>query len=164
MKLLILVFTVSIISYIQHPHKVVKHQSTIDTSRYAILKFKKDGYPNFDKNAEGTIVSADELEKIDALINRAVVNYNKKTTGLEEKIRNAASYYKQVIAVVNSKGEKEVWVNCFCDEGSKSSMKKLIVSWKKDILLVSDGGSCYFNLKINLTKNTVYNFMVNGEA
>jgi hypothetical protein len=25
------------------------------------------------------------------------------------------NYRKQLIAVTNKKGEKEVWVNCFCD-------------------------------------------------
>jgi hypothetical protein len=37
---------------------------------------------------------------------------------------------KQLIAATNNKGEKEVWVNCFCR-----------------IYLVEDGGNCFFILR-----------------
>jgi len=65
-------------------------------------------------------------------------------------------YKRQYIAVINSKGEKEVWVNCFCDTWKKN--------WRKELIFVLDGGNCYFNLKINLTKGEYYDLMVNGDA
>jgi hypothetical protein len=66
------------------------------------------------------------------------------------------SYKKQLVAVTNKDGDKEVWVNCFCDTLNKN--------WRKEILLVQDGGRCYFNFKINLTQNKCYHLIVNGES
>ena len=57
---------------------------------------------------------------------------------------------------INSKGEKEVWVNCFCGQWDKSS--------RTNPVIVMDGGNCFFNLKINLTTGQYYELIVNGEA
>jgi hypothetical protein len=47
---------------------------------------------------------------------------------------------------LNSKGEKEVWINCFCRDGERD--------WRKNLVFVKDGGNCYFNLKVNLSRGT----------
>ena len=65
-------------------------------------------------------------------------------------------YDRQFIAVINKKGEKEVWVNCFRWTSSNN--------WKKKIFRIDDGGNCCFHLKINLSKKSYYNFSVNGTA
>ena len=65
------------------------------------------------------------------------------------------SYKRQYICVIDKKGDKIVWVNCFCSEQAY---------WKTKVVSVEDGGRCYFNLKINLTKKMKYDVMVNGVA
>lgn len=65
-------------------------------------------------------------------------------------------YKRQLLFYTDEKGDKIVWVNCFCNCFDES--------WKKDILLVKDGGDCYFNFKINLTKRKVFDIGINGEA
>lgn len=60
------------------------------------------------------------------------------------------------MAALNKKGEKEVWINCFCVDVRRD--------WKKQIVEVYDGGNCFFNLKINLNKSQYYELSVNGEA
>ena len=79
----------------------------------------------------------------------------RKNDKIAECVLNPEKFYKQFIAVINSKGEKEVWINCCCTVYDRSD-------WKTEVLLVMDGGSCFFNLKINLSKNTVYDLMING--
>jgi hypothetical protein len=59
--------------------------------------------------------------------------------------------------VTNKKGEKEVWVNCFCDTWNSNR-------WKTEILFVEDGGNCYFNFRINLATKKYHDLGVNGEA
>ena len=65
-------------------------------------------------------------------------------------------YKRQYMPIINKYGEKEVWVNCFCEH------------WNWDLktrpVEVRDGGNCFFNLKINLSKNIYYNLMINGDA
>lgn len=148
--------------------------ASIDTSRYAILKFDKANNYYFDKNVTPATISSEEIERIEKLIDKAVANYNKDEEKVYEKnvretrekfpsaiaydgrIKKPFQYRKQIIAVINSKGEKIVWVNCFYWEGVDHSY------WRKDIVSVEDGGNWFFNIKINLTKNTAYDLMVNG--
>jgi hypothetical protein len=131
-----------------------------DTSRYAILKLDSTYVAHlFGTGIKPTALSKEEIMKIKTLIDKKITEYNK----LEKKgiyslvINHPGKYYKQLVAIINAKGEKEVWVNCFCSVNS-------IHNWKSRLVRVMDGGSCYFQLKINLTTNTVYDFGVNGVA
>jgi hypothetical protein len=159
------------------PKRIIHLSEILDTARYAILKFNKANNYYFDKDAKPATLSSEDIVKIEDLINKRISEYNRiekdsaisitkrirkkkhdpNFTWTADFIKNPSKYYKQLIPIINSKGEKEVWVNCFCDiEGTPF--------WKKSIVLLLDGGSCYFNLKINLTKGVVYDFMVNGVA
>ena len=121
-------------------------------------------------------LSSSEIDKIEVIIAEEVVEYNKHEKAFVDSINKKShrndpanaipydnlishpeKYYKQFLAITNGKGEKEVWVSCFCDVGDKSY-------WKKDWVRVEDGGSCYFKIKINLTTNRVAGFYVNGVA
>jgi hypothetical protein len=135
------------------------HLLYIDTSKYAVLNFREEykGYI-FDKSCKPTALSADDIYKIEKIIKTKVDNYNKNSAHKYFFINNPNKYYKQFIAVINSKCEKEVWVNCFCEIFPSN------FPWKTQTISVLDGGSCYFQLKINLTTNRVYDFGVNGVA
>ncbi len=128
------------------------HFGSIDTSRYAILKYNDIPTYIF-KDCKPADLSNEDILKIEVLVLNEVAQYNKEAKKV--LISHPEKYYKQLIAVSNSNGEKEVWVNCFCSLGNYSN-------WKKSIIVVLDGGSCFFQLKINLTKNSVYDFGVNG--
>jgi hypothetical protein len=132
----------------------------IDTSKTAIISFDKKGNYPFDNSFVPATLTQDDLNNIDSLLIACVTDYNNsldkdhKEWSIDLKKHN---YRKQVIAVTNKKGEKEVWVNCFCHTWDNNN-------WKKDILLVHDGGNCYFNFKVNLATKKFYDLGVNGEA
>ncbi len=143
---------------------------TIDTSVVAILPFDTTEYWVF-KESKPTDLTNDDLQKIETILNKFISEYNPDQLRLFKAINDKHPGYKldkknfiidltrykrQYVAILNSKGEKEVWVNCFCDTWNSD--------WKKDLLFVNDGGNCYFNLKINLTKGRYYELMVNGDA
>ncbi|WP_375562126.1 hypothetical protein ACE193_06135 [Bernardetia sp. OM2101] len=86
------------------------------------------------------------------MIRESIESHNQATRNKIE----IGDYYRQYIVVKNKLGEKEVWINCFCRNTESN--------WRQEIVQVKDGGSCYFNLKINLSKKQHYNFRVNGEA
>jgi len=73
--------------------------------------------------------------------------------------RKPEDYFRQFVGAINSKGEKIIWVNCFC-KTEESSFK----DWKKNIVYVKDGGNCFFNLKTNISANTLTDFFVNGNG
>ncbi|MFC5269665.1 hypothetical protein [Adhaeribacter terreus] len=133
-------------------------QSPIDTSKIAVIEFDQTGNWPFDNSCKPISLSKNELIVIDSLLHICANNYNKQ---LEEIVKKSYkidfknyNYKLQYVAVVNNKGEKEVWINGFCDP--------LDHNWKKEIIHVKDGGNCFFNLKINLSTKSCSNISVNG--
>lgn len=72
-------------------------------------------------------------------------------------IMDISEYKRQYLPLINENGDKVVWVNSFCSipEGW---------NWHTDILGTNDGGNCYFNLTLNLTKRSCEEMSVNGYA
>ncbi len=136
----------------------------IDTSKIAIIPHEKGDYI-FDKSKKNTTLSAEDLNIAEQLFNNAVDEYNTKqkaaNSNLSEKqmkrtLIDPSHYKRQYIAVTNSKGEKEIWINCFCDTFD--------TNWRKQIIEVDDGGDCFFNVYINITTKTHLELRVNGYA
>ena len=101
------------------------------------------------------IVLNNEKQKINLKIHNEEYPKNKRTeTGFELELKGKK---RQYVAVINEKGEKEVWVNFFCDDWGNDN-------WESDILIVHDGGNCYFNLKVNLTNKSYSELGINGYA
>ncbi|MFI1770261.1 hypothetical protein [Thalassobellus citreus] len=128
------------------------------------------------QNADPTKLTDLELSNVEKLLQNAVTEYNlgqaenikerkewfEKTYPNEDFSKSKPkleiylpNYKRQYIPVINDNGEKEVWVNLFCTTEN--------TNWRNEIVKVYDGGNCYFNLKINLTKNNYFDFFVNGE-
>jgi len=128
----------------------------IDTSRYSVLPFNagRDGFI-FPKESKAANLSAKEVSQIEQIINENVTGYNKANSN--HKINNPDKYYKQIIAATNTNRQKEVWVNCFCTAYEKRY-------WRKGIIMILDGGPCFFNIKINLSTGVAYEFKVNGSS
>lgn len=144
--------------------------NNIDTAKYAILPFDAK-YTWLFKKAQPTNLNEQDIQDIDELLNKCLAGYNPKQQiefdslsrtyprynfTIQNFIIDLARYKRQYLPVINEKGEKEVWVNCFCRTDN--------MDWKNNIVSVRDGGNCYFNLKINLSLKTYYGLVVNGEA
>jgi hypothetical protein len=144
---------------------------TVDSSVVAILPFDSTLYNWVFKNKRPTDLSTKDLQNIESILNKCINDYNphleRYFNELKEKHPNRkinkknftidlANYRRQYLPAINSKGEKEVWVNCFCD--------KRTPNWRNEVVFVNDGGNCYFNLKINLTTGKYYELRVNGDA
>jgi hypothetical protein len=130
----------------------IQAKSNIDTSQYVVLKY--GNYKVFD-NAKPTTLSVSEINQIDELLIKAINEFNDDKNH-HVKIMPLSKYKIQFVPVINSNGEKEVWINCFCETDG--------IRWRKEIIFVEDGGNCYFQLKINLNIMKWYSFEVNGDA
>jgi hypothetical protein len=130
----------------------VKSQQ-IDTSNYAIIMWQKSDHLLFN-NATSTTLSKQEIELTERILHKAVEKHNRKEKNQFYKTLSLSLYYRQYVPVINSKGQKEVWVNCI---GTKPENY-----WRKEIQIVYDGGNYYFNVKINLSTGEFYQFSVNG--
>ncbi len=167
MKFFLILYSILFDGYFQHaPEKIVPpkldyYLSSKEKIRIAIFKYntKQYGYLNFDKRAKPTSLSAYEINTIEKLIKQRVSIFNRESKiryGESGLIKFPEKYFKQMVPVLNPNGEKEVWVYCSCEV--------MDGYWKKGIGIVMDGGSCYFRLKINLTKGIVTMFGTNGDA
>jgi hypothetical protein len=141
-----------------------------DTSIYTILLYDSIDFEIFE-DGKAPDLSQNDLIRIDQVLIKAVKEYNKKqeikfkelnlknpelSFKKEDFVIELRTYKRQYVPITNKFGEKEVWVNCFCSPSDSR--------WKTEIILVNDGGNCFFNLKINIKKKRFYDFWVNGNA
>lgn len=69
-----------------------------------------------------------------------------------------SDYFRQYVGYVDSKGNRIVFINAVCKSyGQKSDLKK---NW----IFVLDGGSCFYQIKVDLTSKKCTDFSANGEA
>ena len=109
-------------------------------------------------------ISGSELYDVILLTERFSRAYNKdlkskaadfggKKNVKRYKIKSLDHYRIQVVSFVNSNGEKEIWINGFCNRPK---------NWRHEIMIVFDGGNCYFSMRINLTTKTLISASTNG--
>ncbi|MDT0651900.1 hypothetical protein [Autumnicola edwardsiae] len=148
-----------------------KNGLAIEDSLYSIVNYNQEmSYPF--ESGEPTDLRLEEIRNVEEILERAV----KENNGLQKealKEQNAENpenkwtetgfelekknYYRQYVPIINEKGEKVVWVNLSC--------RKLPENWQTELLPpVADGGNCYFNVKINLTRNTYLDLRINSYA
>ncbi len=145
----------------------------LDTTKIAIIPINdklNQTYKLFE-TAIKTDLSDQEIEQIDYLLTKRIHSYNvdqeqqyqlvkknypKAKWRKRDFVINLSKYKRQYVVTTNKNGEKEVWVNCFCDSWD--------LDWRSEVLFVFDRGNCYFNIKFNLSTNEYSEFFVNGEA
>lgn len=85
--------------------------------------------------------------------NKANPNYQLTKTGYELQL---GEFKRQYVPIINNKEQKEVFINFFCDDSDEEY-------WRTELILVEDGGNCYYNLKVNLTTKE-YSLEINYDA
>ena len=125
---------------------LTKINPKIGNSEYAILNFNpNEKYPIF-PNSKPTELTHEEILQIEKIIFIEISSYISKRI-----------YHRQYVAAINEYGEKVVWVN-FLDA------EDMDPNWNTYIVEVFDGGDSFFQIKVNLTKGTYYDFRVNSTA
>lgn len=79
------------------------------------------------------------------------------------------NYYRQYVGFLNATGERMVWVNALCEikEGMVEKNGEFFLEpwqWKEELIIVEDGGHCFWNILINLDKYEYFQFFINGVA
>ncbi|MBW7676823.1 hypothetical protein [Chryseobacterium chendengshani] len=71
--------------------------------------------------------------------------------------KNLKKYNRQYIGYINSNGERIIWINFIW-------RKECPENWKKEIIINIDGCSYFWQVKINLRVDEIFDFYVNGVA
>jgi hypothetical protein len=140
----------------------------VDTSVFAILPYDtaavRFSYYKF-KDCKPINLTEKDLQDIERILVEVVNMYNAAYEENYKKNKDSGfsgdgigidlkNYRRQYVPVINRSGEKEVWINGFCTHFDSD--------WHKDILIVFDGGKCFFQLYINLSTQTCSDFNTNG--
>lgn len=94
-------------SFSQQTKHAKKYYFQGDTSRYAILKFNKSCYWIF-KNAKPATLTRKEIELTEILLKTAIKEHNQNIKNVLFNLKELKNYKRQLIPVINRKGEKEV--------------------------------------------------------
>ena len=127
------------------------YTDTVKFNDYSFFTYNSNFYRNFSGEVKPYDLNTEDLNTIDSLLNLCI---NQNSESISRKSNN---YFKQCIAFRNSNNEKEVWINLLCKGNRIGYLHYYIID-------VNDGGDCFFNLKINLTKRKYYDLYVNGSA
>ncbi|WP_420400942.1 hypothetical protein [Flagellimonas sp.] len=114
------------------------------------------------KSAAPTTISTSEMTRVNSMMKDCIRTYNDglKKSGENRKhfkkykILNLRHYKIQYVPYVNEKGEKEIWINGFCDS--------MGTDWKKEVIFVFDGGNCFFEIRLNLTTGECHSIGISG--
>lgn len=105
----------------------------------------------------------DEVKQAEEIIKEQLKELNKNLlnqTGKCPVIHKKLSKYKrQYVGIITAQGEKIVWVNFVWGKDIDALQK-----WKDEIIIVLDGCSYYWNVKVNLNKGKLFDLSVNGSA
>jgi hypothetical protein len=110
-----------------------------------------DPKPSLD-NWEPTVADINDLEaslpQIAALSNKEASTY--------QRIDDPYQYFRQYLAVAVN-GKKTIFVNALCiiDPGE---------DWRKHLIIVMDGGKCFWNAIYDTSTRTFSNLAINGRA
>ena len=128
----------------------LKVNNLIDFSKfqnYAVFNYEKENENDKNENidlSETDIYEIENFLKAEFKDNTNIYPYNK--------------YLKQIVAYKNVKGEKYVYIKCFCED------KYELESFRKHIIQMHDGGKCNIFILLNLTKKKIEVFNVAGLA
>lgn len=151
----------SILCFACRAKKFPENLSSVDGNSKATVAIIPYSKSQMDlEDFKRTRLANSDLVLLDSLIEDFCKEYtnsldsqSRKSFGIDFSLR---SYKRQYVPMVNKNGEKIVWANFFCNDP--------VADWKREIVYVWDGGNCFFNLKVNLTKRECYELYVNGYA
>lgn len=104
-----------------------------------------------------------DIKTIDSVLEIAFLS-NKTEFGINDTI-TLDDYYKQLVPFINDKGERIVYVNSLCVSFIASPPpwnENKEMDWNNHFYNVDDGGTCFWQTKINMDTLEYFDFTVNG--
>ena len=139
-------------------------------SDYVVITYTTQMDWIFPIGSKATTLSRVEINEAEQLLRQCIDKYNAEHRKLYQEAKKAdpdvrerdyvidiAVGKRQYVGALDPAGEKVVWINYRC-----SAVDEDVLDWRKSIVLADDGGNCFFQVKINLTKKQYSGFNVNG--
>ena len=108
--------------------------------------------------------SVSDIIMAERILKEQLGKINKKTLMNQGKgcpiiHRKLSRYKRQYFGYINKSGEKIIWINFIWDK-KKDSLKW----WNTEVIYILDGCSYFWNIKVNLSTENLFELIVNGSA
>lgn len=136
-----------------------KQQQNYELKPYqAIVSVRENMNWAFGRNYKPWTPEPNDIELAEKLLKEC---FDKEKSGTVNPFfgKSLDEYNRQFIGAVIEGGNRVILVNCFC-----RSEEKILNKWRDELVLVADGGNCFFHLKVNIDTGRYYGLMVNGYA
>ena len=123
--------------------------------------FNKNSYTFF-KPSKNDFIETDKI--LEKAIEKGEFDFLK-----EQELKVLKEYFRQYICYTDEKNQKIIRINAFCrNRPTPIEINGEFVwkpyDWKNKLLVVNDGGDCYWTAIINLSSKELIELTVNGEA
>lgn len=102
-----------------------------------------------------------EIILAESIIRDSIVNENRilrnQGKGFPIIHKKLNKYKRQYFGYINSDGDKIIWVNCIW-------FKKISNKISEEVIIIMDGGSYFWNIKVNLSKKKLFALAVNSNS
>lgn len=137
----------------------VKLTSFVDTAVYAILPYDSSAMMGMNwhyKDARPGVITPKGVDSLETIVDSTYKAFTKDSTAYLHKLMPLETYRRQYVALITADGEREVWVNFFCASFN--------IGWREHVVIVDDGGTCFFQLFINVKSGKASELIPNGAA
>lgn len=132
-----------------------ERQCPVDTNKVTYLPFERFLVPDLELRPAGR-PTLNVLEEAECLIEDRIAQWNEfESYSKDLRIRDTRDYYRQCCLLQDRTGHQLVYVNAFCGQWQ-------LDHWRRQWVVVEDGGTCYFQALVDLTSRKVLLFSVNG--
>jgi len=130
---------------------------SFDSSNISILSNKLIQFFSLKDSLPATLTNHD-IQLIEQLLANGIQLHNKNTDSSKvySGYIRSEKYKRQYVPYTGVKGEKKVFINCFCKGVDNFDY------WKERLVEVDDGGVCFFNVTINLSTQNCGPLLING--
>ena len=129
----------------------------VDERIYAILPYDSATMADMSwhySDIQPGLLTSGGVDSLEEVIDTAYADFTKDST--LHKLMPLKGYRRQYVPVVTAHGDRVVWVNFFCDDFN--------IDWRKQVVAVKDGGNCFFQLFVDVTRRKAYDLTMNGYA
>jgi hypothetical protein len=117
----------------------------------------------FCNSCSSWIPTSKDYSVIDKIILKAITE-NKDIYKLEKlNVNTYRNYFKQLVCYIDEKNDSIVYINALCYDSNFLFKDNEIYNWNKQLIIVNDGGECYWTIKINISKHSFFDFYVNDD-
>jgi hypothetical protein len=119
---------------------------------YKSIYYSQNEYSSYTPSKEEIINAETVLKRKLKEINKFKINQDNKCPIIHKQL---CKYNRQYFGILDKNGKKVVFINFIWEKSTPNN-------WDKEIIMVLDGCSYYWNIKVNITDSLLYDLNING--